>query len=97
MAEKPTESEKALADAIEAVYIEWRKEYGNPDISVVMTNWLVIAEGTGWHSNGEEAEATQIVPGGSTNAMLGLIDSARIRLRAEVVSHLFRPDSEGGL
>lgn len=97
MADKPTEAEKALADAIEAVYIEWRKEHGDPDISVVMTNWLVIAEGTGWHSNGEEAEVTQIVPGGSTNAMLGLIDNARTRFRAELVSDLFRPGNEGGL
>lgn len=84
-----TPAEQQLIAAQEDVVRESREQValddGNP---VTITGSLTIIEYESWDDEGEEVSGLTIVPNGSSTLMLGLIDRAATRFRAEEIEDL---------
>lgn len=77
-----------LREAIEAEYAETITE-NRPGL--IVTDVIVIAAGTGFTEDGQRVSGVMVAPDGSEYAMLGLLDYAQTRMRAET---LLPPDDE---
>lgn len=77
-------TEKALVEALEA---HVREEAETPGL--LLTDWIVVAACGGWDDAGDGISALHIVPGGGAYyRMLGLLDEAATRTRADMIEDL---------
>lgn len=77
----------SLDEKVRAVFAEWIAENGLT--TSMPRSWCLVVEGVGFDGDGAETETVMIVPNGSSISMVGLLDNALTRFRAEVVSGLF--------
>lgn len=81
-----TPRELALRDAIQDVFSEWAADGGlRANVPVA---WVVIVEGSGFDEDGDSTETTMIIPSGSSNQILGLLDNCRIRIGEDILESI---------
>lgn len=84
------DSDDRLRAAIEAHVQEAAATPG-----LLLIDWIVVAATQGWNDDGDQVTAVTITPGGgAAYRMMGLLDEAMTRFRADLVEEYSAADGD---